>query len=197
MDHKPSSSRIINERRDFFRIEDKVLMRCRAVDQSSALSNLIPVQFKDDPAFTLMQQLQQLDLDNSQFLRAIAEESRDLEAYLKGINKKIELISSHLLESVEKDPDQQKQSISLSEGGLGFHSALEYAHDSYLAMQLTFLPSHVTIVVFAKIINCTEIEDGHAIAVSFVHLNTTNRKLIAKHIMQLQLAQRRQKSNDE
>lgn len=197
MEHEPSSSRLDNERRDFFRIIDTVMMRVRPVNQSAALANIIPAQFRDDPAFALMQQLQQIDHDNSQFLWSIAEKNRDVEAYLKGINRKIELISAHLIASADNDPDQSKQTISLSEGGLGFHSDIEYGHDSYLAIQVTLLPSRATVVLFAKVINCTKKADDFAVAVGFVQLNKTTRKLIAKHIMQLQLAERRKHHEED
>jgi septal ring factor EnvC (AmiA/AmiB activator) len=188
---------MINERRSFFRIEDTVLVRYQPVNESAALSNQIPKEFEEDPEFTLMQQLQEIDQQNSQVLRLIAEENRNVDAYLKAINKKIEIITSHLIESGNHASDQEEAQISLSEGGLGFYSDTELAHDSYLAMQLTFLPARTTLVVFAKIIHCSKENHQYCIAVSFIHLNDTNRQLIAKHIMQLQLAQRREQKNAE
>ena len=192
---------MINERRDFFRIEDKVLLRCLPVDESSVLADRIPAQFNDDSSYSLMRDLQHIDQENNKFLRAIAEHNRELEIYLKAMNKKIELIASRLVENLESADDQQSVLVSLSEGGLAFHSVSEYPHDSYLALQLTLLPSHISLILFAKVINSSLAGDGqmgtYATAVSFIHLKDSDRQIIAKHIMQLQLMERRRQSHED
>ncbi len=198
---KPPSETTINERRDFFRVEDKVLLRCLAVDQNSALANDIPPQFSSDPAYRLMRDLQHIDQENSKYLRTIAENNRELDSYLKSITKKIELIASCIVQNLDPAADQQPQPISISEGGLSFSSSDEYAPDSYLAMQLTLLPSHISLVIFAKVISCSkassEQQKLYSSAVSFVHLKDNDRQIIAKHIMHLQLIERRQQADEK
>lgn len=196
MNNDMASQSTTNERRSFFRVDDKVLLRYQPVDESCALANLIPAVFKEDPGYSLMQQLQAIDRNNAVFLRAIGEENRDLEAYLKGQNKKLELIAAKVIEHGGKAPDQKKQRISISEGGLSIQSDTQLANNGYLALQITLLPKHHTLMVFAKVINCSRAkEGGYNIALSFTHLKDNDRQLIAKHIMQLQLAQRRQQTN--
>lgn len=197
MERKPSSRMLINERRDYFRIEDTVLLRYHQINESCALANNVPRQFEDDPAFSLMHELQLIDTDNNKYIRALTEQSIELEAYIKNLNKKVDLIAAKLVEREEGAPDQVKLNISISEGGLSFHSDSEIAHGSHLAIQLTFLPSQHALVLFCKVINCTREANGFAVALSFVNLKDYDRQYIAKHIMQLQLAQRRQDSSDE
>ena len=192
MPHKSPSQETLNERRNYFRIEDTVMMRFQPVDQNSALAHHLPPQLKDAPGYSLIRELQQIDQENHKFLRVISENNRDLESYLKGLNKKIDLIAAKLIEYEEPAPDQREYKISLSEGGLSFCTQKEYAHGSYLAMQLTLLPSYLPITLFARVINCSAKKTEYRTAVSFVNLKDTDRQLIAKHIMQLQLAQRRQ-----
>lgn len=195
--HKSPTQHLINDRRDYFRVEGTVLMRYHAVDQNSALANHLPPQLKDDPGYSLIRELQLIDQEHIKFLRAIAEDNRDLEAYLKGMNKKIELLAGKLIEYEEPVLDQKKYTITLSEGGLSFHSDTEHAHDSYLAIQLTFSSSHMPLNVFCRVINCTHNNHNFTTALSFVNLQNNERQLIAKHIMQLQLAERRQQSNEQ
>ena len=197
MERKSSSHMLINERRDYFRIEDTVLLRYREINESCALANNVPRQFEDDPAFSLMHELQLIDIENNKYVRALTEQSLELEAYIKNLNKKIDLIAAKLVEREEGAPDKVKVKISISEGGLSFHSNSEVAHDSHLAVQLTFLPSQHALVLFCKVINCTRDANGFSVALSFVNLKDSDRQYIAKHIMQLQLAQRRQESDDE
>ena len=197
MEHKQSSQDMINERRDYFRIDDTVLLRYLPIDKTSALANIVPRRFSENPSYSLVRELQLIEQENSKFLRAIAEENRDLEAYLKSINKKIELIAGKLMEGEDESSDQQKTHITMSEGGLSFHAVNEHADDSYLALQITFLPSHQPIIVFTKVINCTQHGNDYIVALSFVNLKDTERHIIAKHIMQIQLAQRRQQMPPE
>ncbi len=187
---------MINERRSFFRIEDDVLLRFQSIDKSSALANKIPTQFSDDPSYSLMHEIQLIDQENSRHLHTIAEHNRDLEIYLKSINKKIDAIAAHLAETIAPVTDQLPNTITLSEGGMSFRSDIELPHDEFLAIQVNFLPLHQTVVLFAKIINSSSIEGkGYNVAVSFVELSDYDRQIIAKHIMQVQLAKKREELN--
>ncbi|MEE8057097.1 MAG: PilZ domain-containing protein [Pseudomonadales bacterium] len=205
MDHKLSPQSIINERRNYYRIEDKVLLRYQAIDESSALANIAPPQFGNNLAHSLMRDLEHIDQENNKYLRSIAETNRELEIYLKAISKKIDTIATRLVETTAPAPDLLSQVISLSEGGLAFRSGVEQANDGYLALQLTLLPSAISLLLFAKVINCSPLQaepsthpvestDGFTIAVSFVNLQDSDRQMIAKHIITLQLLERRQHS---
>lgn len=184
---------MINERRSFFRIEDDVLLRYQSIDKSAALANQIPQQYVDDPSYSLMHEIQHIDKEYSRHLHAIGEHNRELEIYLKSINKKINAIAAHLAETIKPVTDQLPNTITLSEGGLSFRSHVEHPHDEYLAIQVSFLPLHQTIVLFCKIINCSPVQgEGYHVAVSFVELSDYDRQVIAKHIMQVQLARKRE-----
>lgn len=197
MERKQSSHMLINERRNYFRVEDTFLLRIHPIDETSALSNSIPRQFEEDPSYSLMNELQTIDHDNNKYLRGIAELNSEIEAYLKGLNKKIDLIAAKMVESEQQAPDQKKITISISEGGLSFISPKEFAHDSHLALQLTFLPTQHVLILFCKVINCTKVANGYNVALSFVNLSDSDRQYIAKHLMQLQMAERRQQNNED
>lgn len=190
---KVSNEKMVNERRSYFRIEDDVLLRYQAIDKSTALANQIPQQYIDDPSYSLMHEIQKIDQEYSPHLHSIAEHNRDLEIYLKSINKKIYAIAAHFADTIKPVTDQLPNTITLSEGGLSFRSHVEHAHDGYLAIQVSFLSLHQTIVLFCKIINCSPIPgNGYNVAVSFVQLSDYDRQVIAKHIMQVQLARKRE-----
>ena len=196
MNNDKTCQPIANERRSFFRVDDRVLLRYQPVNENCALANMIPAAFKEDPGYSLMQELQAIDRNNAKFLSAIGEDNRNLEAYLKGQNKKLELIAAKLIEHEGIAPDRQKLEVSISEGGLSIKSGTEFAINSYLALQITLLPKRHTVVTFAKIVNCSEAKAGsYKYGLSFIHLKDYDRQVIAKHVMQLQLAQRRSQSN--
>lgn len=201
MKSKPPTPSGDNERRDFFRIRDKVQLRYLPVDESSALANRVPPGFREDIGYSLVRELQLIDREHATQLRIIADQSRDLEAYLKAINRKIELIAARLAADDDNPDHKQLMAVSLSEGGMSFRSAKALADDSHLALQLTLLPTHITLVLFGRVINCSPIgggepPSGYAVAVSFVQLREEDRQTLAKHIMQLQLAQRRKQHEE-
>lgn len=200
MKRKPPASQVPVERRDYFRIRDEVQLRYTCIDQSSALASRIPPEFRDDIGYSLVRELQLIDRDHALLLRAIAEENRDLESYLKAINRKIELIASMIASEHETLDHKEQQVVSLSEGGLSFRAKKELPHDGHLALQLTLLPSHMTLVLFGRVINCSTIEgdpnNGFSVAVSFINLSEEDRQTLARHVMQLQLARRRQDKDD-
>lgn len=200
MQAKTSHNAGTEDRRDYFRIEDMAQIQCLPIDRSSALANICPAAFSQHNNGSLIRELQEIDLDNALLLRTIGDNNRDLEHYLKSINHKLDLIAKYLVESTEARPGQQTQLVSISEGGLSFRSPVEYAEDSYLAVQLTLLPSHLSLVLFTRIINCSKGHNGphsdFSIGVSFVHLRDSDRQIIAKHIIQLQMAERREQKED-
>lgn len=200
MDDKPTTQNMINERREYFRVEDKVQLRYLCVDESSALAHVVPADFGEDIGYSLIRELQRIDRENSQYLRTIAEESRELELYLRSLNKKIELIASRIAATTDSLDHKEQQVISLSEGGMAFQARKELAHGCHLALQLTLQPSHLTLVLFGRVINCSlangEPGKGFNVAVSFINMQEEDRQTIAKHIMQVQLAQRRQQQDD-
>ena len=200
MKDKPPASSITGERRDYFRIEDKVQLRYTAIDESSALANTVPREFREDLGYSLIRELQRIDREHSVQLRTIAEENRDLEIYLKAINRKIELIASTMASDQDSLDHKEQQVISLSEGGMAFRAKRELAHGSHLALQLTLQPSHLTLVLFGRVINCSLVNgdpaSGFSVAVSFVNIREEDRQTIARHIMQVQLAKRRRENEE-
>ncbi|MDC3333049.1 PilZ domain-containing protein [bacterium] len=182
---------MFNERRDFFRIEADVLLQYQPIDESAAISNLIPPQFQENANYSLMQEIQQIEHDNLSQLQQISEEYSGIALYLKGLNKKIDAIATHFAQSLAPASDQKEKRISISEGGMAFKSSRKHPHDSFLAFNMSLLPLHQNLVIFGKVINCSETHDGFRVAISFIRLSDASRQIITKHIMQQQLEVRR------
>ncbi len=182
-----------NERRKFFRIEDEVLLRVVETDLEAALAGEIPAAFADDSSLDLVAELQRIDHDNQALLNQLCHDNRELELYLRGINKKIELLARHAVKS-QQSP-QQKQTITLSEGGMAFHAIEPFNHDTILAVQLYLLPSYASLLLYAKVLNCQPGDSDYNVSVVFTGLTDSQRQLLARHIMQVQMAAKRQQSD--
>ena len=111
MDNRSPSSNMINERRQYFRVKDEVLLCYLAVDEDCALAGQFPNEFSNDIGFTLLKELQKIDNDNHQLLRNIGHLNQDLQLYLTGLNKKLELITSQLIGSLAPETSKQQQRL--------------------------------------------------------------------------------------
>ncbi|MET0379996.1 MAG: PilZ domain-containing protein [Spongiibacteraceae bacterium] len=179
------------DRREYFRVEDRALLRYCVVSAEVATAAPAESHFDDSDLFWVMRELRNIDRENHNVLRTIAEQSRDLGQYLRGINRKIELIAGALL---ARDPDHAgiaAQEISLSEGGLSLLVDPKLEVGSTLALELTLLPEQIGIVCYGEVIANRD-EPPQRNVVQFVRLRDADRQLIARHIFQVQIAARRQ-----
>jgi len=112
------------------------------------------------------------------------------------LNKKLDTLAGVVANSLGSGCSQISTQASMSEGGLSFTSQTRLEEASYVAIELTLQPSYVTLVLFAQIIHCSAFDNAFKIALSFVHLKDSDRQLLAKHILQSQLAQKRKHQSD-
>lgn len=84
-----------DERRDFFRVADTVALEFTAIEDANDADEV----FKTSPLFHLLGELHLLDFDSQHLYRNINERDRTLAAYLKIINKRIELLGQALAQS--------------------------------------------------------------------------------------------------
>lgn len=177
-----------DDRRDYFRIDDQAILDVVKVDAHDL--NLPPQHhFRHNGMFNLLRELRNIDAENNHILRTISEQDRELEYYLRGLNQKIEIIASSLMEQNEANTSVRPQKISLSEGGISFDSNEDYKEGDYLSLQLTLLPERMGICVYLEISNICEVSPR--IGANFIGLREGDRQVLARHIMQAQILQRR------
>lgn len=192
---KKSSGHLSSEdRRDYFRVDDFVLLDMVKVD-ANALTLPPQHHFRQNDMFNLLRALRNIDAENNHILRGIGEQDRELEYYLRGLNQKIELIASSLMEQTENTAAITPKPVSLSEGGVSFDSDEDYAVGDYLALQLTLLPERMGICVYLEICNLSD--HTPRIGANFVGLREGDRQVLARHIMQVQINQRRLREQSE
>ncbi|KRW68176.1 MULTISPECIES: PilZ domain-containing protein [Stutzerimonas stutzeri subgroup] len=174
------------ERREYYRIEDRVALEIIPgnQDQDSCAEPLPPL-------FCLLGELHQLDFEAQHLLRQIAESNRTLANYLKVQNKRIELLGQALAQDLLKDQGAP-QPVVLSEGGISFASDKPLNNGEVLTLKLVLLPQGLGLLLAARVIYCTPMEDGQFdIGTEFEALTDAQRQLLARHILQKQALERR------
>lgn len=184
----------MSERRSYFRIDESIAVEYKAVDEQTANAGEAERVYPDSAAIALQAELKKIDSDNGQLLYQLKNTNRALGDYLHNLNRKIELLAQQLL-TEHKPPaltDITRQ-VSLSEGGIAFGSAKPIAQHTYVALRLTFLPSYVGLIIFAKIIRCELCKAGdYQIAAKFYRPRDAQLRIIGQQIMRAQMADRRQ-----
>jgi len=147
--------------------------------------------FGEESEFGLMRDLRRLDTESSQLLHAINDNDRSVGAYLAVINKKIETMARYVAALSPQANAGTDQTISLSEGGLAFYPDRELETGTILALHITLLPSYSAVAVYGIVTAPDAHTNDDATGVQFAQLQDAERQLIARHVMQVQMAARR------
>lgn len=179
------------ERRERFRISDTAILQVTEVEEAEVLAIPASEIVNSSGTFNLVNQLSAVDQDNKALLRSIGDQNPNLAAYLEGLNKKFDLVSSAVVETVLTD-EHELQSIDISEGGIGFRHEQKLEIGKLFAIQIWFKQAQLGLTAYIKVVaNNRTISRGHHISAAFVNLPDNEQSIISKHIMQLQLKQQR------
>ncbi len=183
----------VQDNRDFYRIQDVAFLEFEEIDPEQIKSGRVIFPLEVSPQFQLLNKLHTIDSEHSALLKVIGGNNRDIAAYLKSINEKIELLAHSVVEYSEAIDNLALQEITLSEGGLSFTSARALSLDTYLALKVVLLPSYVGLLLIGRVVNCNEhISGDFLINLIFENLLDNDRQLIARHVLQHQAKQRRE-----
>jgi len=184
------------ERREYFRVEDRALLRYCLVKPNAVGGTPADNLFDDGELFWLLRELRNVDRENHNVLRALAEQNRELGGYLRTINRKIELLASAVLALDPSRANMRPQEISLSEGGLSFLADPKLAIGTTLALELTLLPEQIGIVCYGEVIANRDEPPARSV-IRFLQMGDADRQQIARHIFQVQIAARRQQQSTQ
>lgn len=183
------------DRREYFRVEDQLILRYCSVSPEAVANMPAERHFDNSDMFALLRELRQIDQEHNNVLRGITEQNRELGAYFKSVNRKIDLVANALATLSQDHQQQIAQRVSISEGGIAFSSDPKLAPGQFIALELVLLPSHTGLALYGEILE-TRNESGLTV-VSFLRLRETDRQILARHILQVQIAAKRQQSKSD
>ena len=182
----PGDSNPKLDRREYFRIDDQMILRYRSVPPE-AVGHMPPERhFDNSEMFALLRELRQIDQEHNNVLRVLAEQNRELGIYLKSLNRKIELVGKALSTLDEGQQHVAPQHVSISEASLAFRIGTSLSPGNFVALELVLLPSHTGLALYGEVI---ETRDSNGLTVvAFVRLRESDRQILARHILQVQIA---------
>ncbi|MFK8333151.1 PilZ domain-containing protein [Pseudomonas sp. BJa5] len=178
------------DRREYYRIDDRIALEISPLSAAEALgSDLLQ---DDSPLFNLLSELHLSEFESQHLLRQLSDKDRVLAAFLKAQNKRIDLLSAVVAQTLLGQLSAP-QPVVLSEGGLEFHQQQPIAAGSRVAIKMVLMPQALGLLLRARVTHCDREADGqHAIGTEFVDITDAQRQLLARYILQRQAQQRRQ-----
>lgn len=182
--------------RDFYRVECRALIAMRVLGDRLPRGATAASFFGDSVQLGLARELMRIDQEYGQVLHGIGDRDRNLGNYLHAVNRKIDALARYLLALAPEAGEEVEQTVSISEGGIAFRSSEALAAGTVLALNMTLLPARLAIAVFARVIATQAAPDGSPAIVTthFEQLQDAERQLIARHVMQVQMAEQRRRS---
>ncbi len=177
------------ERRDFFRIEDRIGLEIRKLAPDTHLDG---DAFDGDHLESLKAEFRRLDQDVKSQLASLAERDRLLTGLIKSLNGKLDTLARIM--AFEQNPLQPGdwQDVTLSEGGLSFHSSTNrFSAGDQLALRMTLPPELFQPVATARVIDVVPDKSGGGrVHTEFTDIQDSDRQQIARHVMRWQIRQR-------
>ena len=176
------------ERREYYRIDDMIALQIKNLSAPEAAGQ--EVLQDTSPLFNLLSELHLSEFESQHLLRQISERERNLAAFLKSQNKRIDLLSQVIAVTVLGQIGEP-QPVIISEGGIEFQYPTAIAPGAHLSVKLVLMPQALGLLLRARVTHCDRKGDGFDVGTEFERPTDAQRQLLARYILQKQAQERR------
>ncbi|MET0065109.1 MAG: PilZ domain-containing protein [Candidatus Thiodiazotropha sp.] len=179
-----------DERREFFRIDDSIQVRCRVIDKDQVPAS-IEQQLQAGDRFTVMTRLQEISQHLSASLHRIEQRDADIADYLKALDDKINLLGRSFLTEERELLEQPAQAVNLSAGGLAMDSNRRIEPGSMVEVKMLLLPSYAGVLAYGEVVDTGDSETGNPdypyhVRINFNLIRPTDQDALIRHITRRQ-----------
>ncbi|MNO82714.1 PilZ domain protein [compost metagenome] len=176
------------DRREYYRIEDRIALEISPLAGGDAQGNLSQ---DASPLFNLLSELHLSEFESQHLLRQLGDSDRTLANFLKAQNKRIDLLSQVLAQTILGQIGEP-QPVIISEGGIEFSQAGNVAAGTRLLVKMALMPQALGLLLHARVTHCDPRPDGRfEVGTQFEDISDAQRQLLARYILQKQAQQRR------
>lgn len=180
------------ERRQFYRVEDRVGVEYRPVQ--GELNGPLEPLFEGGEMLPLEEEFRRYDSEIRHHIGLIGESDRNLAQLAKALNDKLDTIARIMAFQQKPLQDDQWLPVTLSEGGIAFPVAdpAPLSGNDHLALRLTLLPELTQVVALGRVVSLEDASQGTIVHLRFVRLEDHERQQIARHVLRIQARERQQ-----
>lgn len=178
------------DRREYYRIDDRIALEITIRPAGETADE--DVLQDASPLFDLLGEMHLAEFETQHLLRQLSDTDRTLEAVLKAQNKRIDLLSQVVAQTLLGHIGEPRP-VVLSEGGLAFFQHAPMATHTRLGLRIALMPQALGLSLEARVTNCIELgNDQFEIGTQFIDTTDAQRQLLARYILHKQQLQRRQ-----
>ena len=186
-----------SERREYFRIQDSVLIKYRVIQNDMQHDVQREVELNRVRIENARAALFGIESDFQEMCEKLKRDQPSTVGVLQILNRKINLLervisTEGLMPAPTESTQHQSKFISLSGGGLSVCAGNPLALNAKLVIDLILLPSHEPMRIFGRVVNCREIERGeYDIGIEFDEIRDQDRERLIQHVLHRQSEQLR------
>jgi len=181
------------ERREYFRIEDNLLVAVDRVPAEELEARLRELEQGGESDFTVMSSLAGVTAQMAVYLRRIENELPDVAAYLKAVDRKLEILGRAFLTNDKILSSDHAQHVNLSAGGACLHVAEYYEPGTVVEVRMLLFPSFTGLLTYADVVGCEPDRgeegaagEGFRLRVEFTHMREPDRDILIRHVLRRQ-----------
>ncbi|MGD8932828.1 MAG: PilZ domain-containing protein [Chromatiales bacterium] len=179
-----------DERREFFRIDDSILVNWRLIGAPELSDGNTGLENMPEQSFTIITRLQAVSRHLAGSLHRIEQRDPDVADYLKALDEKITLLAQNFMEEEVGITAQVARSVNLSAGGLALDSSQRLQVGDQVEIKLLLLPSYTGVVALGEVIRITEgtetSDHPYRLHINFTHIQESDRDALIGHILRRQ-----------
>ncbi|MCP3688243.1 MAG: hypothetical protein GY784_07505 [Gammaproteobacteria bacterium] len=190
------------ERRRFFRIEDRVFLKTRKIKPEDLKQELEDF-WANRQRHVVSNELNPYLNDRIEAFRAIQPRMPELARYLQVLQSQIDHLTRTVMPEIAPAPEQDIN-VNLSAQGIAFDSVEYFKPDDIFELGLTLQPSHYELTIFARVVVPRDIDsipknstDPHKVALDFEFIHSADRDMLVKHINEKQILMLRARQDDD
>jgi c-di-GMP-binding flagellar brake protein YcgR len=194
-----------SERRNYFRLEDRVYVEYRPSDQQERDQWLRERAAGVAKGTDLGSQLDSVSRQIAPLLISVRNENPTVAQYLEGLNRKIDILANNLFFEQFRNPASKEEytttsTVDISEGGVGFDAPMLIPLDSVVYCRVVIAGYRFGLETYGNVVYCREMEsDGNSqfrIGVEFPYLTEYDRKQLTRYIFDRQRQQIRKQRTE-
>lgn len=183
----------MEDRRRYFRINDKVSLKYRVVQGMDIDAEIIRTKHEQNTLAEMKNAFNCIEAKIMSKMTRIEEVSPLVAEVLGLFDKKLSLMESMILHKDEQENAiTDTQNVNLSASGMSFESNTPINEDVNLKMELILFPEYQFIPLYARVIECKKKMDDNLyrfnIAVDFIGVSESDRETIMQHVLSRQAA---------
>ncbi len=183
----------MDDRRRYFRINDKVSLKYRVVQGIDVETEIKRTEHEQNNLAEIKNAFNCIEAKIMSKMARIEEVSPLVAEILGLYDKKLSLIESMIMHHDDQENSiTETQQVNLSASGMSFESNTPINEGVNLKMELILFPEYQFIPLYARVVDCKKKMDDNLyrfnIAVDFVGICESDQEIIMQHVLSRQTA---------